>query len=112
MNREVVSGDGVGAAIGLRLQRRTRPVPGRVHDAPDASATDTTMRSRRRSIGLHKTEVVRRRGPWRHLEAVELATLEWVEWFNHRRPFEPIGDVTPVEKEETYDQDQEWAKVA
>ena len=50
--------------------------------------------------------------PWRYLEAVELATLEWLEWFNHRRLFGPIGDLTPVEKEEIYYQNQEWAKVA
>ena len=49
---------------------------------------------------------------WRHLEAVELATLEWVEWLNHRRLVEPIGDLTPVEKEELYYQNQEWATVA
>ncbi len=46
------------------------------------------------------------------LEAVELATLEWVEWFNHRRLFELIGELTPVEKEEVYFQYQESAKVA
>ena len=38
-----------------------------------------------------KTEVIRRRGPWLRLDAVELATLEWVEWLNHRPLFEPIG---------------------
>jgi putative transposase len=42
-------------------------------------------------IGLFKTEVIQRKGPWRHLEAVEFATLEWVDWFNHRRLLEPIG---------------------
>jgi transposase InsO family protein len=40
-------------------------------------------------IGLFKTEVIRRKGPWRHLEAVEFATLDWVDWFNHRRLLEP-----------------------
>ena len=44
-------------------------------------------------IGLFKTEVIRLKGPWRHLEAVEFATLDWVDWFNHRRLLEPIGDV-------------------
>ena len=53
-------------------------------------------------IGLYKTEVIRKRGPWRHLEAVEFATLEWVDWFNHRRLLEPIGDVPPAEKEAAY----------
>ncbi len=50
----------------------------------------------RRSSGLYKAEVIRLRGPWRHLEAVELATLKWVDWFNHRRLFEPIGDMPPA----------------
>jgi putative transposase len=53
-------------------------------------------------IGLFKTEVIRLKGPWRHLEAVEFATLEWVDWFNHRRLFEPIGDVPPAEYEARY----------
>lgn len=43
-----------------------------------------------------------RRGPWRHLEAVEYATLEWVDWFNHRRLLEPIGNVPPAEFEASY----------
>jgi transposase InsO family protein len=53
-------------------------------------------------IGLFKTEVIRRRGPWRHVEAVEFATLEWVDWFNHRRLLEPIGYVPPAEYEARY----------
>jgi putative transposase len=53
-------------------------------------------------IGLFKTEVIRRRGPWRSLEAVEFATLEWVEWFNMRRLLEPIGYVPPAEFEAAY----------
>ena len=53
-------------------------------------------------IGLFKTEVIRLKGPWRHLEAVEFATLEWVDWFNHRRLLEPIGDVPPAEYEAQY----------
>jgi len=53
-------------------------------------------------IGLFKTEVIRKRGPWRHLEAVEFATLAWVDWFNTRRLLEPIGDVPPAEYEERY----------
>ena len=51
-------------------------------------------------IGLYKTEVIRRRGPWRGLDDVELATLEWVWWFNHHRLLSPIGHVPPVEYEE------------
>lgn len=57
-------------------------------------------------IGLYKTEVIRRRGPWRSLEAVEFATLEWVDWFNNRRLLEPIGNVPPAEFEKVYYRDQ------
>jgi len=53
-------------------------------------------------IGLFKTEVIRRRGPWRSLEAVEFATLEWVDWFNTRRLLGPIGDIPPAEYEARY----------
>jgi putative transposase len=53
-------------------------------------------------IGLFKTEVIRRRGPWRSLDAVEFATLEWVDWFNHRRLLEPIGYIPPAEYEARY----------
>ena len=53
-------------------------------------------------IGLYKTEVIRRLGPWRCLEDVEFATLEWVDWFNHRRLLEPIGNVPPAECEAQY----------
>jgi transposase InsO family protein len=52
--------------------------------------------------GLYKTEVIRRRGPWRNIDAVEYATLEWVDWFNNRRLLEPIGDVPPAELEQAY----------
>ncbi len=52
--------------------------------------------------GLYKTEVIRRRGPWRHIDAVEYATLERVDWFNHRRLLEPIGDMPPAELEQAY----------
>jgi putative transposase len=50
-------------------------------------------------IGLYKTELIRRRGPWKGLDEVEYATLEWVDWFNHRRLLEPIGHVPPAEFE-------------
>ena len=53
-------------------------------------------------IGLFKTEVIQRKGPWRHLEAVEFATLRWVDWFNNRRLLEPIGHVPPAEYEAQY----------
>jgi transposase InsO family protein len=53
-------------------------------------------------IGLYKAEVIQRKGPWRHLEAVEFATLTWVDWFNMRRLLEPIGYVPPAEYEARY----------
>ena len=52
--------------------------------------------------GLYKAEVIHRRGPWRSLETVEFATLEWVDWFNHRRLLEPIGNIPPAEAEAIY----------
>jgi putative transposase len=57
-------------------------------------------------IGLFKTEVIRRRGPWRTLEDVEFATLEWVDWFNTRRLLEPLGYLPPTEYEAAYHQQQ------
>jgi transposase InsO family protein len=56
-------------------------------------------------IGLYKTELIRNRGPWRNLDEVEYATLEWVDWFNHRRILEPIGNIPPAEFEAYY-----WGK--
>lgn len=53
-------------------------------------------------IGLFKTEVIRRQGPWRSLEDVEFATLEWVWWFNNHRLLEPLGHVPPAEYEEHF----------
>ena len=57
--------------------------------------------------GLYKTEVIRRQGPWRSLEDVEFATLEWVDWFNNRRLLSSIGDIPPVELEQVYYERQE-----
>ena len=53
-------------------------------------------------IGLYKTEVIHHRGPWRSLDEVEYATLEWVDWFNHRRLLERIGNMPPAELELSY----------
>lgn len=55
-------------------------------------------------IGLFKTEVIQRKGPWHGLERVEFATLHWVDWFNTRRLLEPIGYVPPAEYEARYDE--------
>ena len=53
-------------------------------------------------IGLYKTEVIRKRGPWKTLDDAEYATLEWVDWFNNRRLLAPIGNVPPAEYEQMY----------
>jgi transposase InsO family protein len=68
------------------------PSVGSVGDSYDNALAETV-------IGLFKTEVIRRRGPWKGLEAVEFATLEWVDWFNNRRLLEPIGNIPPAEAE-------------
>ena len=61
-----------------------QPSVGSVGDSYDNALAETIN-------GLFKAEVIHRRGPWRSMEAVEFATLEWVDWFNNRRPLEPIG---------------------
>ena len=71
------------------------PSVGSVGDSYDNALAETIN-------GLFKTEVIRRCGPWRSVEAVELATLTWVDWFNHRRLLEPIGHVPPAEAEARY----------
>jgi len=68
---------------------------GSVGDSYDNALAETI-------IGLFKTEIIRRRGPWRNIDAVEYATLEWVDWFNHRRLLAPIGDIPPAEFEAAY----------
>jgi putative transposase len=72
---------------------------GSVGDSYDNALAETV-------IGLYKTEVIRRQGPWRHVEAVEFATLAWVDWFNTRRLLEPIGHVPPSEFEDAYYRNQ------
>ncbi len=71
------------------------PSVGSVGDSYDNALAETIN-------GLYKTEVIHRRGPWRSFEAVEFATLEWVDWFNNRRLLEPIGNIPPAEAEERY----------
>ena len=63
-------------------------------------------------IGLYKAEVIRHRGPWKGLDAVEYATLEWVDWFNNRRLLEPIGNIPPIEREAEYYRLLESSKAA
>jgi transposase InsO family protein len=76
------------------------PSVGSVGDSYDNALAETI-------IGLFKTEVINRRGPWRSLEEVEYATLEWVDWFNNRRLLEPVGNIPPAEAEALYYQEQD-----
>jgi transposase InsO family protein len=81
------------------------PSVGSVGDSYDNALAETIF-------GLFKTEVIRPNGPWRSLEEVEFATLEWVDWFNNRRLLEPIGDIPPAEFEAMYYESQEGATTA
>jgi transposase InsO family protein len=71
------------------------PSVGSVGDSYDNALAETIN-------GLYKAEVIHRIGPWRTIQAVEMATLEWVDWFNHRRLLEPIGNIPPAEAEAAY----------
>jgi putative transposase len=71
------------------------PSVGSVGDSYDNALAETIN-------GLYKAEVIHRRGPWRSFEAVEFATLEWVDWFNNRRLLEPIGNIPPAQAEAAY----------
>ena len=72
-----------------------KPSVGSVGDSYDNALAKTIN-------GLYKAEVIWRRGPWRNFAAVEFATLEWVDWFYHRRLLEPIGNIPPAEAEQRY----------
>jgi len=61
-------------------------------------------------IGLYKSELIRRHGPWRGLDDIEIATLEWVDWWNHRRLLGSIGHIPPAEAEATYYDQHEGAE--
>jgi putative transposase len=71
------------------------PSVGSIGDSYDNALAETVN-------GLYKAEVIHRRGPWRSFEAVELATLEWVDWFNNRRLLAPIGNIPPAQAEAAY----------
>jgi putative transposase len=99
-----------GQYVSLRYTQRLaeagiEPSVGSVGDSYDNALAETV-------IGLFKAEVIHRRGPWRSLEAVEYATLEWVDWFNHRRLLEPIGNVPPAEAEARYYEQTEALSLA
>jgi transposase InsO family protein len=71
------------------------PSVGSVADSYDNALAETIN-------GLYKSEVIHPNGPWRGLDEVEFATLEWVDWFNNRRLFGPIGYIPPAELEAAY----------
>lgn len=71
------------------------PSVGSVGDSYDNALAETIN-------GLFKAEVIHRRGPWRSFDAVEYATLEWLDWFNNRRLLEPIGNIPPAEAEANF----------
>ena len=71
------------------------PSIGTVGDAYDNALAESV-------IGLYKTELIKPSGPWRTAEQVELATLEYVDWFNHRRLYEACGDIPPAQLEDAY----------
>jgi putative transposase len=81
------------------------PSVGSVGDSYDNALAETIN-------GLFKAEVIHRRGPWRSFEAVEFATLEWVDWFNNRRLLEPIGNIPPAEAEEAHYAQLEMTPIA
>jgi putative transposase len=81
------------------------PSVGSIGDSYDNALAETIN-------GLYKAEVIHRRGPWRSFEAVEFATLEWVDWFNNRRLLEPIGNLPPAEAEAAYCAQLEVAGIA
>ena len=81
------------------------PSVGSVGDSYDNALAETIN-------GLYKAEVIHRRGSWRSMEAVEFATLEWVDWFNNRRLLEPIGNIPPAEAEAAYYADLDEQAIA
>ena len=81
------------------------PSVGSVGDSYDNALAESV-------IGLYKTELIHKRAPWKDLDHLEYATLEYVDWFNHRRLLEPIGDIPPAEKEANYHQEHTPAPLA
>ncbi len=81
------------------------PSVGSVGDSYDNALAESV-------IGLYKTELIHKRAPWKDLDHVEYATLEYVDWFNHRRLLEPIGHIPPAEREANYHQEHTPARLA
>ncbi|ESW77824.1 integrase [Mesorhizobium sp. LSJC269B00] len=95
LRRPVESAQHVSIQYTERLAEAGVDAVGSVGDSFDNALAETIN-------GLYKAEVIHRRGPWRSFEAVEFATLEWVDCFNNRRLLEPIGNIPPAEAEERY----------
>ncbi len=76
-------------------EAKITPSAGSVGDSYDNALAETIN-------GVFKAEVIHRRGPWRSFEAVEYATLEWVDWCNNRRLLEPLGTIPPAEAEANF----------
>jgi putative transposase len=96
--------------LALRYTKRLaeagiEPSVGSVGDSYDNALAETI-------IGLFKAEVIHRRGPWRSFEAVEYATLEWVDWFNTRRLLESIGNIPPAEAEARFYEQRQTLSMA
>jgi putative transposase len=87
------------------VEAGARPSVGKVGDSYDNALAESV-------IGLYKTELVARKGPWRTVEELEIATLEWVDWYNHRRLHSAIGHVPPAEFEAAYHREVKAAMVA
>ena len=81
------------------------PSVGSVGDSYDNALAESV-------IGLYKTELIHKRGPWKDRDQVEYATLEYVDWFNHRRLLEPIGHIPPAEREDNYHRQQKRVQLA
>jgi transposase InsO family protein len=101
---------GAGEYLSIRYSERlaeagVEPSVGSVGDSYDNALAESI-------IGLYKTEVILRRDPWRQLDEVEYATLEWVDRFNNRRLLASIGNRPPAELEQMYDRQHDESATA
>jgi putative transposase len=108
--RDSSGATGAGEYLSIRYTERLKeagvePSVGSVGDSYDNALAESV-------IGLFKSEVIHHRAPWRNLDRVEYATLEWVDWFNNRRLLEPIGNIPPAEFESMYYHQQDESAVA
>ena len=96
LRRSIESGQYTAVAYTERLAEiHALPSIGSIGDSYDNALAESMN-------GLYKTELIRRQGPWRHAEHIELETLAWVDWFNNRRLHGELGDIPPAEFEELY----------